>query len=95
MLVTWYLIYPRGNDTFLITLLLVRSGILVGAALHCMSDGSSLPIENLRSSLPACIFFFSINIPVPRLKFKNETESWDIHHARLGLKSARKTIEAG
>ena len=33
MLVTWYLIYPRGNNIFLITLLLVRSSILAEASL--------------------------------------------------------------
>ena len=55
-----------------------------------MSDGSSLPTENLRSSLLIRMFFFSVNIPVPRKKFKNEAESWDVHHARLRRKSARE-----
>ena len=48
-----------------------------------MNDTSNLPTENLRFSLPACMFFFSVNIPVPRLKVKNEAESLDIPHARL------------
>ena len=60
-----------------------------------MSDGSSLPIENLRFSLPACIFFFYVNIPVPRLKVKNVTEPWDIHRVRLRRKSAWEKMETG
>ena len=55
-----------------------------------MSDNSSLPTENLRFSLPAYMFFFSVNISVPRLKFKNEAESWDVHHARSGLSQLGK-----
>ena len=60
-----------------------------------MSDDSGLPTENLRFSLPACMFFFSINIPVPRLKVKNEVESWDIHRTRLRRKSTGETMETG
>ena len=60
---------------------------------HCMSDGLGLPTENLRFSMPACPFFFSINILVPRLRFKNEAKSWDIHRARLSRKSAKENME--
>ena len=60
-----------------------------------MNDGSSLPTEHLKFSLSACMLFFSVKIPVPRLKFKNEADFWDFHHARLKLKSTRKTIEVG
>ena len=48
-----------------------------------MSDDLGLPTENFRFSLLACMVFFSVNIPVPWLKVKNEVESWDI--------SSRKT----
>ena len=48
-----------------------------------MNDASSLPTENLTFSLPACILFFSVNIPVPRLKVKNKAESLDIPRARI------------
>ena len=40
-----------------------------------MSDDLGLPTKNLRFSLPTCMFFFSVNIVVPRLKVKNEAES--------------------
>ena len=38
MLVTRYLIYPRGNDIFFTTLLLVRPGILAGATSAVLSN---------------------------------------------------------
>ena len=48
-----------------------------------MNDVSNLPTEDLRFSLPAWMLFFFANIPVPRLKVKNEAKSLDIPRARL------------
>ena len=58
-----------------------------------MSDDLGLPTKNLRFSLLACMFFFSVNIPVPRLKVENEAESWDIYCTRPGRKLTQETME--
>ena len=53
-----------------------------------MNDTLSLPTKNLRFSLSAYMLFFSVDIPVPRVKVKNDVKSLDIPCRR------RKRVEA-
>ena len=39
---------------------------------HDINSGSSVPTEDLRFSLPVCLF--SVNIPVRRIDFKSTTD---------------------
>ena len=47
----------------------------------CMISGLSIPIENLRFSLPICLF--PINILVYRLDFKSATRLWDYYESEV------------
>ena len=50
-----------------------------------MLSGLSIPTEDFKFSLPACVF--SINIPIYRLNFKSASDVMGyIHNARPGLK---------
>ena len=57
-----------------------------------MISDLSLPTENPRFSLPACVF--SVNIPEFMLELKYELEFWGIHYARPWRKPIQKTVEA-
>ena len=60
----------------------------------CVISGLSIPTENLRFSLPACMF--SINIPVYRLDFKSTVDiARYLQNVEPGLKPSIEETKVG